>query len=60
MPLAGVVFFVVLSFVARSAAWQGDGHHHQPSEVGVVFVIKYSSWAELYIEHIYMKCRAWE
>ncbi len=32
----------------------GD-RHHRPSGVGVIFVIKNSSWAELYIYHIYMK-----
>ncbi len=38
--LTRVVLFVVLSLVAGSAVWRRSGHHHCPSGVGVVFVIK--------------------
>ncbi len=39
------VAFLVIRLRWNSAAGRRSGRHHHPSAVGVVFVIKYSSWA---------------
>ncbi len=49
-PLAGIVFFVISLLVAESAAGQCSGCHRRSLGAGVVFTIKCSHWAELYIQ----------
>jgi hypothetical protein len=47
--------------LGRFLHWGRSGHHHRPSGVGVVLVIKYSSvWVEPDIKHFYINNRrAW-
>jgi hypothetical protein len=44
---------------ALSAEGRRGSRHHCPPGVGVVFTIKYLSWAKLYIKHIYIRRSAW-